>query len=259
MLLNQVNDPHFHVELLRCTPNPQQAVWMAMHQCYSEGDAYSGNIPDETEAGELVVKHLLQGNKGHYGPLEHPQIMFNVIGYPHSVMQQYRTHRIGVTMDVQSGRYSGERIKKLGEFLSQTPDWLNTPIAIQRTEDVFYLRPLGYYTARQGDRYEYTQGTRRRHLHWCMQAAVQYWIDTCENGLSKEHARSLIPFDFRQNFALSVNLRSLMHLLDMRGPKDAQLEAQHLAKALLIEFVKWAPQVAEWHEKTRWQKSRLAP
>ena len=68
----------FRVETIIATPNPQQLVWAAMHQDYSEEFVYdecnialrsSGGdrFPEESKAGELIVKHLLAGNRGHYG------------------------------------------------------------------------------------------------------------------------------------------------------------------------------------------------
>ena len=96
-------DSRFRVALIAATPNPQQCVWAAMHQDYSEGfvAADPGSWPGETKAGEICVKRLLAGERGHYGPLEHAQIVLNVGWFPHSVMQQARTHRVGVSFDVQ--------------------------------------------------------------------------------------------------------------------------------------------------------------
>ncbi|MFM7548291.1 MAG: FAD-dependent thymidylate synthase, partial [Cyanobacteriota bacterium] len=96
-------DPRFRVELIAATPNPQQCVYAGMHQDYSEGfvAAARADWPDEQRAGEICVKRLLAGERGHYGPLEHAQIVLNVGWFPHSVMQQARTHRVGVSFDVQ--------------------------------------------------------------------------------------------------------------------------------------------------------------
>ena len=62
----------FRVDLIAATPNPQQCVYAAMHQDYSEGfvAADRANWPDEQRAGEICVKRLLSGERGHYGPME---------------------------------------------------------------------------------------------------------------------------------------------------------------------------------------------
>lgn len=237
----------FRVETLSATPNPQQVIWAAMHQDYSEGFVYDdrATFPNETKAGELIIKHLLQGNRGHYGPIEHPQIVFNVGYFPHSTMQQLRTHRVGISFDVQSGRYSGQRI-----IAAASGD--------RDIEDVFYLRPVGHYTNRQGKRYNYTTAQRSEDLQWCRDACDRY-RQRMDEGLSEEHARGLIPFDIRQHFVMSCNARSLMHILDLRAKADAQLEIQQLCDLLMIRFKEWAPELATWYEANRLHKARLSP
>lgn len=237
----------FRVEVVSATPNPQQVIWAAMHQDYSEGFVADqrDRFPDETRAGELIIKHLLQGNRGHFGPVEHPQIVFNVGYFPHSVMQQLRTHRTGISFDVQSGRYSGKRIIDAFEGKKDI-------------SEVFYLRPVGHYTNRQGRKYFYSEEQRSQDLEWCKMAAERYAQRIAE-GLAEEHARGLIPFDIRQHFVMSCNARSLMHILDLRGKADAQLEIQKLSELLMAHFRTWMPAVAQWYEANRLGKARLSP
>lgn len=237
----------FRVEVIAKTSNPQQVVYAAMHQDYSEGFVIDEreHWPSEEKCGELIVKHLLAGDRGHYGPLEHPNIIFNCGYFPHSVMQQVRTHRIGISFDVQSNRYTGKRI-------------IEAAMGLKDIEEVFYLRPVGYYNDRHGKRYEYTKEQRARDLAWCLEAAKRYQQLLAE-GVSEEHARGIIPFDVRQHWVMSLNARSLMHLLDLRWKADAQLEAQKLCDAIWPHFQNWMPAVADWYFKNRAKKSRLAP
>ncbi|MEB3352422.1 MAG: FAD-dependent thymidylate synthase, partial [Cyanobacteriota bacterium] len=192
-------DPRFRVERLSATPNPQQCIYAAMHQDYSEEfvAADRANWPDETRAGEICVKRLLAGERGHYGPLEHPQIVLNVGWFPHSVMQQARTHRVGVSFDVQSMRYTGERICRAarGEL---------------DLEEVFYLRPVGDYGDRQGKKYHYSIDQRAIDLDLCRAAAERY-RDLLAAGYAEEHARGILPFDYRQHFVVSFSLRAFLH------------------------------------------------
>ncbi len=361
----------FRVEVLRSTPNPQQTIWSAMHQDYCEELVWEQrqDFPDEQKAGELVIKHLLAGGRGHYGPLEHPQIVFNVGYFPHSMMQQIRTHRVGISFDVQClagdtaialkktdiGVHESRTIKALyelgttdasifntfevivfdenehtftsgkiqniicsgvqpiyrltlsnGQHLDCTTEhrlltkdgWQKMSAAVglegsteaneaqvtmtkdcqlvtlddqkvvadstvegieyldqsvtydiemrgpwhnfvangvvvhnsfrytgqriidvadgQRdVEDVFYLRPVGHYDNRQGKKYFYSDDQRNEDKEWCL-AACERYRQRINEGLAEEHARSLIPFDARQHFVMSCNVRSLMHLLDLR-------------------------------------------
>ena len=466
---------HFRVEVIAKTPNPQQVIWAAMHQDYSEKFVYDerDRTPDEAKAGEYIIKHLLMGERGHYGPLEHPQITLNVGFFPHSMMQQLRTHRVGVSFDVQClagdtevtfvkasgalqkikiselyelwangekavrerkirgrngeppGQYRRDcktRLKKMhlrvlneetgifetghiqdifnqgiqpvyrltledgrtldctenhrllteqgwqtmkdalsltvdsqgqvishqsechlmtngvviGEGLYRDKTWLQSQLSagltarkiaeeggfsgedilpqklkahpmkvvqvrylgLQQTydlevagkwhnfvgngvvvhnsfrytgqrianvidgkidlEEVFYLRPVGHYTNRQGKRYFYSEEQRQQDLNWCLEACKLY-KQRIEEGVSEEHARSLIPFDARQHFVLSCNVRSLMHILDLRWKKDAQLEIQKFCDLTWEHFQAWVPDIAQWYLENRAKKAKLAP
>ena len=178
--------------------------------------------------------------------LEHPQITFAVGYFPHSVMQQARTHRVGVTFDCQSMRYTSKLFLDIAQDSSLDP------------ERAFYLRPVGEYTDRQGKKYFYSEDLRMGDLACCIFAAKDYSAKL-EAGMSEEHARGMLPFDYRQHFVVSFNLRSLMHFLDLRAKKDAQLEIQWLCDLLMIEFQNWAPEIASWYKANRLGKARLAP
>ncbi|MCG5061754.1 MAG: FAD-dependent thymidylate synthase [Limnoraphis sp. WC205] len=435
----------FRVEVIAQTPNPQTVIYAAMHQDYSDQFIIDerDQWPSETKCGEIIVKRLLAGERGHYGPLEHVQIVFNCGYFPHSVMQQARTHRVGISFDVQclaadteitfvniegetspklrktigelydlwtngekairersirgrNGEPPGEyrrdcknRIRKMrlrvlneetGEFTTgsikdvmcsgvqpvyrltledgKTLDctvnhrlltdkgWqtmgdavglitdfdgnviqITKPISLmcngqtvveekkkliahpvkvikveyfgeQMTydievegkwhnfvanglvvhnsfrytgqqfievlegkkdlEDVFYLRPVGDYTNRQGKKYYYSSEQRQADFDWCLEAVKRYQIDF-ENGMSEEHARGKLPFDYRQHFVVSLNLRTLLHFLDLRFKKDAQLEIQKLCELMWPHLETWAPEVAGWYKTTRMGKARLSP
>ena len=240
-------DSRFRVDLISATPNPQQCVYAGMHQDYSEEFVAEDRTkwPDETRAGEICVKRLLAGQRGHYGPLEHAQIVLNVGWFPHSVMQQARTHRVGVSFDVQSMRYTGERICRAAD-------------GVLDLEEVFYLRPLGDYRDRQGKKYTYSDALRDTDLQICRQAAERY-RDLLVAGFSEEHARGILPFDYRQHFVVSFSLRAFLHFMDLRAKLDAQQEIRELCDLLWPHLLSWAPEFAAWYEKNRLHKARLAP
>jgi thymidylate synthase (FAD) len=421
----------FTVALISQTPNPQQVIYGAMHQDYAEGFVWDerDRWPDEEKCGEIIVRQLLQGNRGHYGPLEHPQIVLNCGWFPHSTMQQVRTHRVGVSFDVQclagdtevtfvdasgasytrpiadlyadwmsdrqflrhqlrvlnekTGIFETSHIKRVmssgvqpvyrltledgrtldctrNHRLLTTEGWqtmgdavglhatseghvLTTtrvcavmtngmvvdaaqaqnpretvsstvhshhlkahPVSVTQVhylgmqstydlevedpwhnfvangvvvhnsfrytgqrildviegkrelEDVFYLRPVGSYSDRQGKKYDYTADLRQEDLDWCLQACHRY-AERIHQGFAEEHARGLIPFDIRQHWVMSANVRSLMHLLDLRWKADAQLEAQKLCEQIWPHFQAWVPAIAAWYEANRLKKARLSP
>ena len=144
-----------------------------------------------------------------------------------------------------SFRYTGQRILDVIE-------------GKRELEDVFYLRPLGSYSDRQGKKYDYTADLRQEDLDWCLQACHRY-AERIHQGFAEEHARGLIPFDIRQHWVMSANVRSLMHLLDLRWKADAQLEAQKLCEQIWPHFQAWVPAIAAWYEANRLKKARLSP
>lgn len=239
-------DPLFRVEVLSKTADPATLVWQAMHQDYSEEFVFDEEPPSETDANDLIVKHLLKGGRGHYGPLEHPSISFAVGFFPHSVMQQARTHRVGTSFDVQSMRYTGNRIvnHEVGNGAS--------------LEELFYLRPAGFYLDRKGMKYEYTESARNEDLGR-LEVSAAFYRDQIQRGYSEEQARGMLPFDFRQHFVLTFNLRSLMHFLDLRAKFDAQDEIRQLCELMIPHFEEWVPSVYQWYENKRYRKARLAP
>jgi thymidylate synthase (FAD) len=237
----------FRVEVLAKTFNPQQVIYAAMHQDYTEAFVYDDRdrFPSEEKCGEIIVKRLLAGDRGHFGCIEHPQIVFNCGYFPHSVMQQARTHRTGVSFDVQSYRYTGMQV-------------IDVVDGKKDIEDVFYLRPVGNYSDRTGKKYYYSPEQRLDDLQWCLEAAKRYKADF-EAGMSEEHARGKVPFDYRQHFVVSFNLRSLLHFLDLRYKKDAQLEIQKLCEMMFPHLEEWTPAIAAWYKSTRLGKARLSP
>lgn len=240
-------DPRFRVALIAATPNPQRCVYAGMHQDYSEGFVAEqrDSWPDESRAGEICVKRLLAGERGHYGPLEHAMIVLNVGWFPHSVIQQARTHRVGVSFDVQSMRYTGERICRAA----------NGDVEL---EEVFYLRPVGAYSDRQGKKYTYLAEQRDADLELCRRAAERY-RDLLAAGFAEEHARGILPFDYRQHFVVSFSLRAFLHFMDLRAKLDAQEEIRALCDLMWPHMQAWAPEIAAWYERNRLHRARLAP
>lgn len=127
--MNKLLDPNMRVHLISSLPNPQITAWTAAHRCYSEGSSIFENPPGmmpetEKDAGERLIGMVL--NPSHFGVFEHDKLVFEVVGVPHNAIMQARTHRVGVSFDVQSQRYTGKRVIQLVE------DFKKLDIADQR-------------------------------------------------------------------------------------------------------------------------------
>jgi len=236
------NDERLKVVVLQCYPIPEHVVFQSAKNDYSEDAIYDKPIPKDH--GKWIVERLLANDRGHFGPLEAPSITFNCVGFVHSVMVQARTHRL-MSFDVQSQRYTGKRVQKVANGL--------LPI-----EDVFYLRPPGYYIDRQGDRYYYTPEDIREDLADILLACQKYDRRRLQ-GYNEEHIRDLLPQGIRQNFVVTMNLRSALHFMDLRAKRDAQLEIQALCEMMWPLLKKWAPNVCEYYEEKRLHKAKLSP
>jgi thymidylate synthase (FAD) len=238
-------DKRLQVVKLQCYPIPEQVIYQAAKCDYSETPIHEQEIPTPSKCGEWIVDRLLSNDKGHWGPLEHPGITFSVAGYVHSVMVQARTHRVGITFDVQSQRYTGERVVQVAK------DELSP-------EDVFYVRPPGYYTNRYGKKYEWTLVDYNDELDFIYEGCKRY-ASKYERGMCEEHIRDYLAQAIRQNFVVSLNLRSVLHLLDLRAKMDAQLEIQAFTEQISPLVKEWAPNVWNYYEEKRLHKARLSP
>lgn len=233
------------VQTITATIRPQLVCWCAAHQDYSSKPV-SDELYLRTEQyyGERLIEMLLKGGKGHFGCLEHPQITFNWAYVPHSTIVQARTHRVGVSFDVQSFRYTSESI-----------------LSIESNEDLekaFYFRPVGDYTDRQGKRYHYSS-VSRAYDKGHSELSVNVYKQRIANGESEEHARDALTSNYRQHAVVSFNARSLMHFFDLRAKKDAQLEIQVLCELMMEKALDWMPEIFGWYKENRWSKAKLAP
>jgi thymidylate synthase (FAD) len=237
----EVNTYGFSCEIIDSTENPNTAVYLGMHQCYS-GNIVAGTDLTEQRCGEIIVDRLLKGNRGHYSPFEHAKITLALGGINHGTLQQLLRSRIGVSPSVQSFRYTTENI------LSSDRD----------IEDIIYLRPIGAYESRDGGKYPYTENTRISDLEYA-EKCLEHVRKRINEGMPDEQARGLLPFDYRQNMIVSFNARSLMGFFDRRLKKDAQKEIRVVTSMIYECFAQWMPEVCEWYDKNRREKAILAP
>ena len=239
-------DQNMKVVMLRQTQLPQTLVWQAGKNDYSEEPIHTKFPPNEKECGKWVIEQLLANERGHWGPLEHPAIGLDCVGFVHNVIVQARTHRVGVTFDVQSQRYTGRRVLKVAK-------------GQLKPQEVFYVRPEGLYLDRKGHKYEWTQEDYERELKHCVEASERY-TDLFENrGMAEEHLRDYLPQNIRQNFVVSFSLRAALHFLDLRAKLDAQVEIQALCHAISPIIKEWVPEIFSYYEEKRLYKAKLSP
>lgn len=247
-LLDEIVDDEkgFSVKVLNATPLPQTTIYMGLHQCYSSEPV---DMPQKTEeqCGVIIVDKLLKGGKGHYSPLEHASISLGIRGFNKATIDQLLRHRIGVSPSVQSFRYTSKHITKAA---SNQGD-------VKAIEKVVYIRPVGHYQSREG-LYYYDPTTRNEDLSLARTCVVNA-ARRMSQGMPAEQARGCLPFDYRQHVMITLNVRSLMAVLDKRTPENSQSEIRTLANMMMEIFLIYTPQIAEWYKRNRYGKSKLAP
>ena len=238
-------DKRLEVVPLQHYPEPEKVVYQGAKCDYSEIAVHLRSL-EGVDFGRFIVDELLGNDRGHWGPLEHPHVTSSIAGFDHSVVMQARTHRVGVSFDVQSQRYTGKRVCKVakGEL---------------EVEDVFYFRIPGLYLDREGKKYEYDEKHLWRDMEKCYDSTRDYRHEVDILGYAEEHARFMLPQNIRQNYVFTANLRSLLHFLDLRSKKDAQIEIQTLCTAMFPFLEAWAPNVWDYYAKKRLYRARLAP
>lgn len=240
-----IQDPYFRCEIDRdaSSPAPQVSIWRGQHQCVIEGFSDDEEAPSSFRAGEVIIKHQLQGDRGHYSVLRMAYLKLNFAGFPHNVVAQITRHQDSAFL-VQSNRYTGDRFIKVARGELQP-------------EEVFYWRPVGKHFSREGF-YERTEEMNLKRKKHCLECCQMY-AEEIAAGVSYEDARGLIPYDFRQNFTMAGDLQAVFHWVDQRSKADSQLEVQTLTAMAFTQIKEWVPELASWYEQNRYGKARLAP
>ena len=151
-----------------------------------------------------------------------------------------------VVHNCQSQRYTGKRVLKVA----------NGELGV---EDVFYIRPAGFYVNRHGKKYDWTEENRQQKIKRILDSCVDYANDYLNGGICEEHIRDYLPQAIRQNFVMTVNLRSMLHMIDLRAKLDAQLEIQAMCSQIIPHLERWAPHVWNYYAEKRLHKARLSP
>ena len=237
--------PHGHwcmqVELLDCTPNPEELVCRAARGDYSS-DWVGSDVPfaevmepveGETleEKKRTLMDHLMRS--GHWGPFEHPSATFAVRGVSRSCMAQITRHR-HASFDVMSLRYVELSEDEPLEERFTYPETFEADEVVSREGAEEVEMPAAERTELADEVYE---------------RCIDAYADLVDAGVPKEDARMLLPIGTKVNLTFSMNARALMHLLNMRMKGDAQWEVRELSETVLEEAKEWMPYTFDRYEE----------
>jgi len=246
-----------HVEVLEATDDPEELICQAARNDYASqfvGNTEFEELMETVDGDDLeekmgtLIGHLL--SHGHYGPFEHAQITFAVEGMSRSCMAQLTRHR-HVSFDVQSMRYVAfddiDPAEVVDGGMVVMPPSADDPDWIGRNQ-------------KSGAVDEETVEKREVLFRSSVQRSVEEYQELLDLGMPPEDARFVLPIGTGVNVVMSLNVRTLMHVADMRAAADAQWEIRGLTEQLLDAAEEWCPITFEYYnEKMKNRKNRLAP
>lgn len=159
--------------------------------------SYANSHNNLEDSDEKLIKHLLE--HGHMSPLESVEFVFAVKA-PLFVVRQWQRHRTWSYHET-SRRYTGKQLD-------------------------FYV-PKSWRSPFNDNDSKLTKAMHEATMH----AHVMYRY-LLENGVPRELARIILPQSMMVNMIAKVNLRNLLHFLDLRDDKHAQWEIRCYADAL---------------------------
>jgi thymidylate synthase (FAD) len=90
--------------------------------------------------------------------------------------------------------------------------------------------------------------------------AVESYQELLELGMPPEDARFVLPIGTKVNIVMSMNVRMLMHIADMRAAADSQWEIRGMTEEMLDLAAEWCPITFDYYEREmKGRKNRLAP
>jgi len=190
------------------TKNPTQTAIKAARGDYMSDSLIGVSFEEVMDGTEKNKREFVREllRRGHFGPLEHAQVFFAVEGISRVTMAQITRHR-HLSFDVQSQRYV---------------NFDDAEMVIPESVQAAFENPEGW-----------------------MEMAVDEYQELLDRGVPEEDARYVLPLGTKVNMTFSGNIRSLLHVLDLRDSGAAQNEIQKLSKKLIEELRGYCPIIIE--------------
>jgi len=202
------------VILFSYDPDLERVCAAAMRSCYSPHPAFSlftnaaegleGEKPFDRERVQSLLRKALE--LGHHDILEHGQFSFDVQGISRACSHQLVRHRLA-SFSQQSQRY------------------------VKVTRSYGYIKPP---SIKDGLKVSIAHGSQKLDLSFedLMEIIRTMEEEYLKLGVRAEDTRYIRPNAAATNIVLSLNPRSLLHVLGLRCAPDAQWEIRDIAWAL---------------------------
>ena len=168
---------------------------------------YSGNL---NEKDKKLLEFLIE--EGHFGVLEHNSVTFK-FKVPMFVARQHHRHRTFSYNEI-SRRYTSFDI----EFF--VPDTLRTQDTVNKQNSIEWFAGTDL------------EKTFLKEIKDFNQKSLDLYNKLVENGICREQARGVLTNNLYTTYWGTANLRNILHFLDLRLDKHAQLEIRVVAEAM---------------------------
>ncbi len=195
------------VTLISIPNNLIDVIYTACRTCYSADGAVEvyNNITSDREKKLSLIKKVIKS--GHYSTIEHIQVTFAINNISRAATHQLVRHR-HMSFSQKSQRY----VKEKGEF-----DYIIPPAIEDKPE---LLEKFNKH----------------------MEEVSKLYCEFLNSGIKAEDARAILPNATTSSMVVSLNLRELIHLANLRLCTRAQLEIRQIVKKmcdLIIEKEPW--------------------
>ena len=217
------------VKLVSCSKNPLEIMYTAARTCYSESapSKIGNKLPSEEKMVRLVRKVL---GSGHWSIAEHVNFTFAIEGISRACSHQLVRHRLA-SFSQKSQRYVNAK-----NFQYVTPNSMKNFRANLNVKghDV----DLSYEDL--------------------MKLLSRFYEQAVDENIPKEDARFVLPNATITDLVMTLNLRELAHVYDMRACGRAQWEIRRVAKEMKVELEIQFPFLGEFL-KIRCEKLGYCP
>ena len=204
------------VKLVQMSKNPVGLMYLAARNCYSAGGPFGLIEQTEDKSSEDMWK--LVGNvlkSGHESIAEHVYFTFVVEGMPRYTMAQVTRHR-HCSFAIQSQRYV-----EIKEDLDNLKVLYNATLeedmgAVTCLKDILNK----YFTDVDDDNFLILTGI------------LMCYLQAIKAGKKAEDARMILPNCTKTNMVMSVNLRELIHIAELRLCNRAQADIQDMVQQM---------------------------
>lgn len=226
-----VHEPHGFVHLVECNAddlmvvNAARVSFRKRSDWASPGEVTSGEWvgqPWLSDVDEKVLRFLLKNKHG--TPFEQTFFTFHVRA-PIFLFREWHRHRIGVSINEESGRY----VQLRPDFYVPDRDHVRTQQG----------RPGAYVFEREPD--DEKAAMTQRHMADMYARCYETYEIFLRRGVAKEIARTVLPVGIYSQMYWTCNARSLMNFLALRNHDRALRELRDYAGVMEQMFAEKMP------------------